>query len=82
MSMCLVAYYISSQNTCYTVFFFQFYWDTIDIQHYVSLRYMALWFDLVTSWNGYHSKFNEHPLSHIGTKLKKQKKYFSCDKNS
>ena len=66
-----MAYYISSQNTGYTVFFFQFYWDTIDIQHYVSLRYTASWFDLVTSWNDYHNKFNEHPLSHIGTKLQK-----------
>ena len=56
--------------TCETAFSFQFYWATIDIQHCISLRYTAQWFDLHTLWNDYHNKVSEHPLFHIDTKLK------------
>ena len=46
-------------------FFFRFYWDIIDIQHCINLRCTA-WFDVHTSWNVYHDKFNEYPSSPMG----------------
>ena len=51
--------------------FSQFYWDIIDIQNCISLRYTAQWFDLHASWSDYHSKFSEHVSSHLGIKLKR-----------
>ena len=33
--------------------FFQLYWDTIDIQHCVSLRYTTWWFYIAIFWNDY-----------------------------
>ena len=59
----------------YVIFFFQFYWDIIDIQHCISLR-STEWFDLHTSWNGYHSRFSEHLSYHIDAKWKKRKIVF------
>ena len=41
-------------------FFFQFYWDIIDIQQCISLRCTAQW-----------HKLREHPSSHRDTELKK-----------
>ena len=38
--------------------FFQFYWDIIDIHHYLNLSYTAQWFDLHIWWNDYHNKFS------------------------
>ena len=58
----------------YVIFFFQFYWDIIDIQHCINLR-STEWFDLHTSWNGYHSRFSEH-LYHIDAKWKKKIVFF------
>ena len=59
-------------------FSFQFYQDIIDIQHCISLGCTAEWFDLHTSW----SKFSEYSSFQIDIRLKKEKKFFSCDKNS
>ena len=59
----------------YVIFFFQFYLDIIDIQHCISLR-STEWFDLHTSWNGYHSRFSEHLSFHIDAKWKKRKIVF------
>ena len=48
-------------------FFFQSHRDVTDQNHCVSLRCTTSQFDLHTSGN---DKFNEHPSSHIDTKLK------------
>ena len=61
-------------------FSFQFYCNIIDLQHWVSLRCTAQWFDLHTQWNDCRSKFREHPSSHIDRKVKK--KNFPCYENS
>ena len=59
-------YYLPSDETAEWfnkfLFSFQFYWDIIDIEHFISLKHIALWFDLHTSWNDYHNKFSEHHL--------------------
>ena len=34
--------------------FFQFYWETIDMHHCLSLRRSARWFDLRILWNDYN----------------------------
>ena len=52
----------------------QEYWSGVplpspDIQHYVSLKYTAWWFDLDTSWNDYCNKFSEHQSPHIDITL-------------
>ena len=54
-------------------FFFQFYSHMTDIQHCISLRCTASWFDLHPSWND-HNKLSEYPSSHVYAKLKKQKR--------
>ena len=46
----------------------------IDTQHCISLKCLAQWFGLHTSWNYNHSKFSEHPSSQTDTK--------SCDENT
>ena len=50
------------QNDLTNFFSFQFYWDIIDIEHFISLKHIAWWFVLHTSWNDYHNKFSEHHL--------------------
>ena len=55
---------------CFPCFFFQFYWDMTDIQHYLSLRCIAWWFALHTSWNDCHNNLSEYPLSRIDTTIK------------
>lgn len=53
-------WYLHNTTTSFTVFkekeamqidFPQFYWDTIDIEHCVSLRCMVEWFNLYMLWN-------------------------------
>ena len=61
----------------FSFFSFQFYWDVIATQHCLSLRCREYWFYWYPSWNDFHNKFSEHPSSHMHTKLKKEKKYFS-----
>ena len=39
-------------------FFFQFYWEIIDIYHCISFRCTAWWFDLHILWNDYHNRFS------------------------
>lgn len=40
-------------------FFFQLYWDTIDIKFGISLRRIMWWFDTYIMWNDYyHSRVN------------------------
>ena len=58
---------------CPFLSFFQFYSHMIDIQHCISLRCTASWFDLHPSWND-HNKLSEYPSSHVYAKLKKQKR--------
>ena len=64
---------------------FQFYCGITDIEHYISLRCVAPWFDLRTSWNDYHNNFSEHSSSHIESyrhKVKKLENKMFCDENS
>ena len=48
--------------TCliFYIFFFQFHRDITDMQCYLR----SSQFYLHTSWNGFHSKYTEHPSSH------------------
>ena len=64
------------RNFFFFFFSFQFYCNIIDLQHWVSLRCTAQWFDLHTQWNDCHSKFREHPSSYID--IKEKKKNFPC----
>ena len=57
-------------KSLYIVSFFPVLLRFIDIQHCISLRCTAQWFDLHMSWHDDHNKFSEHPLSHIDIKLK------------
>lgn len=59
---CLNMLFLNHINDFPMSFFFQFYWDIIDVQHCVSLRYTASWFNLFISWYDYYNKFNEHYL--------------------
>ena len=52
-----------------TFYFFQSYWDRIDIQPYISLKGAASWVDLHPSCSDDRSKSSEHPYSHMDTKL-------------
>lgn len=64
--------YIENDNIL-LIFVFQFCWDIINIQHCKTLGYTAN--DLICMHqNDEHSKFSEHPSSHMGTKLKQKKK--------
>ena len=47
----------------------------------ISVRCTALWFELCTSWNDYHGKFSEQPVSHIAMKLKDRKDNFFVIRN-
>lgn len=63
-------------NVFFVCFSLQFHWDTIDITHCKSWRYTVEWFTTNTSWKDYHSKFSEHPSSHIGIKFKEIGQFF------
>ena len=67
---------IRLRNFFFFFFSFQFYCNIIDLEHWVSLRCTAQWFDLHTQWNDCHSKFREHPSSYID--IKEKKKNFPC----
>ena len=51
---------------CLLLFFFQFYWDIIDIQHCMFKLYSMIW---LTSWNDYHNEFSEQSSSYTDTKI-------------
>lgn len=42
----------------FIIFFFQFHWDTINIQHFISLRCTAQLPDLCILWNDYYNEFS------------------------
>ena len=64
-------------------FSFQFYWDITNIQHCISLRYTAKWFDLHTSLNNYCNWFSELASSQIRkNKIQRKKSFFPYDENS
>ena len=56
------------------IFFFQFYWNIVDIQHSISLRCIALLFDLHPSGSDYHNKFTEW-ISFHRYQIKAEKKF-------
>ena len=55
-------------------FFFQFYWDIIDLLHCKSVRCAELWWTYVLKWLMITTtSFSYHPSSHRGTKKKKKR---------
>lgn len=75
-------YHISpcSLLLCLTIasFFFQSYWEIIDIHHYTNLRCITQWSDLHLLRNDRYNSFSQHPSPHTDT----MKTLFPCDEDS
>ena len=52
----------------------QFYWEIVDINHYIGSRCTAWWFDFYISQNDHHKSLNSHHLIKIQEKEKKEYK--------